>query len=269
MHAAGTMSTVRAGGEMVGSVAFIRLPLSRLPVCSVFLCRSHFLHFFFLLLSSELSLTSPHLPWRAVRKTRHSGLAGPSPALGKAGGPLHVPSSLHPHSSHPHEIASHPCKNLTLLPGAVIHSIDLALLLTLCPHSWCFCQSIKLFVLVLESHCWSESTLQILDHCEFCSCLFGACRPSEVDVLCIPTLVTWIISKNTRQLPFTAACSSPFCTYFADTQRILSILCRFSDKTCNLITAVHLRVLAYENVVCDHLTEVMCYDACSLVCNVA
>lgn len=44
---------------------------------------------------------------------------------------------------------------------------------------------------------------------------FGACRPSEVDVLCIPTLITWVISKNIRQPLFTAACSSPFCTFFS------------------------------------------------------
>lgn len=55
----------------------------------------HILHFLFLLISSELSLTDPHLPWRVVPQTRHSDLAGPSLALGKAGGPLHMPSSLH------------------------------------------------------------------------------------------------------------------------------------------------------------------------------
>lgn len=32
--------------------------------------------------------------------------------------------------------------------------------------------------------------------------------------------------------------------FFPDTQTILFILCRFKDRTCNLITVVHLRVLS-------------------------
>lgn len=46
--AAGTVSTVRAAGEMGRSVACISLPVPKLPVCSLFLCRSHFLCFLLL-----------------------------------------------------------------------------------------------------------------------------------------------------------------------------------------------------------------------------
>lgn len=106
-------------------------------------CASYFCNF----LLSCLHLV--HMFLEGWSRMRNSSFPGPSPALDKARRLLHTPPSLHPLSWHPHGVASHPCKHLTLVPSAVICSITLALLLILCSHCWCSCQSSKILCLSL------------------------------------------------------------------------------------------------------------------------
>lgn len=240
----GTVSSIRAAGQMIGSMAFISLPLSKLPVCSVFLCRPHFLHSYF----CNFLLSSLHL--------MHMFLEGCCPEWETA-----VLLGLHQQWIKQED-------SFTYLP-ACPPSPDISTGLLPTPaRVWCCCLVLWFTPSLLPCSssyvhtadasakassicaCPSRIPLLILEHLsDFRSfwillLSFSTCRPSQVDVLCIPTHIPWVISKNIRQPPFTAVCSSPFYTFFPDTQRMLFILCRFLNKACNLITEVHLRVFS-------------------------
>lgn len=210
-------------------------------------------------------------------RMRNSSFAEPSPVLDKARRLLHTLSSLTPSPDSPQGLLLTPagvwhcCLVLwsapSLLPcsSSCVHTADASAKVS----SFCACPS--WFPLLILEHLADFRSFWIL------LLSFGTQRPSEVNVLCIPTHIPWVISKNIRQPPFTAVCRSPFYIFFPDTPRMFLILCRFLNKACNFITEVHLVVfspslhmrmtfatyimmLAHLAVLSEKETELVAYD---------